>query len=173
MMSLSAVFWLFVVLFGVIGGFRGWAKEILVIFSMVLALFVQYVLEKWVPGVRDAINAQSGATQVGIRAALILALAYFGYQTPGLPAALTGKLAKDKLQDWMLGAVLGAINGYFIVGSVWYYMHVAGYPLEYVIPPTDPNVLRYIAYMPPRLLGEPYIFFAIGAAFVFVVIVFV
>src|SRR3990172_12811478 len=98
MMSLSAVFWLFVVLFGVIGGFRGWAKEILVIFSMVLALFLQYVLEKWVPGVRDAINAQTGASQVVIRAGLILLMAYFGYQTPGLPGTLAARLARDKLQ---------------------------------------------------------------------------
>ncbi len=173
MMSLSAVFWLFVALFGVIGGFRGWAKEMLVIFSMILALFIQYVLEKFVPGVRDAINLQDGATQVEIRVALILTLAYFGYQTPGLPIGLTGKLAKDKLQDWMLGAVLGAINGYFIIGSVWYYMHLANYPFEFVLAPTDPNVLQYLAYMPPKLLGEPYIFFAIGAAFVFVIIVFV
>ncbi|MBI4772297.1 MAG: CvpA family protein, partial [Chloroflexi bacterium] len=150
MMNLTAVFWMFLILFGVIGGFRGWAKEILVVFSMVLALFISYVLEKWVPGVRDAINAQTGGTQVAIRGTLLLILAYFGYQTPGLPASVTSKLAKDKLQDWMLGAVLGMINGYFIIGSLWYYLHVAGYPLPYVTPPTDPNVLRYITYLPPK-----------------------
>jgi len=173
MMTISAVFWMFVVTFGLIGGFRGWAKEILVLFSMVLALFIDYVLEKWVPGVRDAINAQAGGTQVAIRGTLILMLAYFGYQTPNLPAFAGGKFAKDKLQDWMLGMVLGMINGYFIVGSMWYYLHNAGYPLSFITPPTDPNIIRYISYLPPKLLGEPYIFFAVGAAFVFVIIVFV
>jgi hypothetical protein len=160
-------------MFGVIGGFRGWAKEILVTFSMLLALFLMFVLEKYVTGVRDALALQAGGAQVIIRGALILALAYFGYQTPGLPAQFTSKLARDKLQDWMLGAVLGIINGYFIVGSLWYYLDAAGYPLPIVLPPTDPNVLRYIQYLPPKLLGEPYIYFAIGAAFVFVIIVFV
>jgi colicin V production protein len=173
MMSLSAVFWMLLIIFGVIGGFRGWAKEILVTFSMLLALFLMFVLEKYVTGVRDALSLVPSATQVFIRGALILALAYFGYQTPGLPAQFTSKLARDKLQDWMLGAVLGVINGYFIVGSLWYYLDGAGYPLPFVTPPADPNVLRYIQYLPPKLLGEPYIYFAIGAAFVFVIIVFV
>ncbi|MGH2523755.1 MAG: CvpA family protein [Anaerolineales bacterium] len=172
MMGLSAVFWLLVLLFGLIGSFRGWAKELLVTFSMVLALFIMYVLEKYVAGVRDALYAQSGAAQVGIRALLLLLLAYFGYQTPNIPA-LGGKLARDKLQDVLLGFVLGMLNGYFIVGSLWYYMHLTGYPLPYVTPPTDPNVVRFVDYLPPKLLGEPYIFFAIGAAFVFVIIVFV
>jgi hypothetical protein len=173
MMSLSAVFWMMLIMFGVIGGFRGWAKEILVTFSMLLALFLTFVLEKYVTSVRDALNLQPGGAQVVIRGVLLLALAYFGYQTPGLPAQFTSKLARDKLQDWMLGAVLGFINGYFIVGSLWYYIHTAGYPLPYITPPADPNVLNYISYLPPKLLGEPYIYFAIGAAFVFVIIVFV
>ncbi len=173
MMSLSAVFWMMLIVFGVIGGFRGWAKEILVTFSMLLALFLMFVLEKYVTGVRDALNLVPPPTQVVIRGVLILALAYFGYQTPGLPAHFTSKLARDKLQDWMLGAVLGVINGYFIVGSLWYYIHNANYPLPYITPPTDPNVVLYISYLPPKLFGEPYIYFAIGAAFVFVIIVFV
>jgi hypothetical protein len=173
MMSLSAVFLMMVILFSVIGGFRGWAKEILVTFSMVLALFLMFVLEKYVQGVRDALSLQPSGTQVAIRSVLLLALAYFGYQTPGLPAQFTAKLARDKLQDWMLGAVLGAINGYFIVGSLWYYLHLANYPLPYITPPTDPNVVNLIQFLPPKLLGEPYIYFAIGAAFVFVIIVFV
>ena len=173
MMSLSAVFWMMLIIFGIIGGFRGWAKEILVTFSMLLALFLMFVLEKYVTGVRDALNLVPTATQVVIRGVLILALAYFGYQTPGLPAQFTSKLARDKLQDWMLGAVLGAINGYFIVGSLWYYLHLAGYPLPYITAPTDPNVVGLIQFLPPKLFGEPYIYFAIGAAFVFVIIVFV
>lgn len=173
MMSLSAVFWIFLLMFGVIGGFRGWAKEILVTFSMVLALFILFVLEKYVTGVRDALNLQPGGSQVAIRATLLLMMAYFGYQTPNIPAFAAGKLAKDKLQDWMLGMVLGMINGYFIIGSIWYYMHITNYPFTYVTPPTDPNVIRYISFLPPKLLGEPYIYFAIGAAFVFVIIVFI
>ena len=38
MMSLVYVFWMYVLLFAVIGMLRGWAKELLVAFSVVLAL---------------------------------------------------------------------------------------------------------------------------------------
>jgi hypothetical protein len=173
MMTLTAVFWMLLVIFGVIGGFRGWAKEILVVFSLLLAIAIDILLVTYVDAVKVMMSVQQGPTQFGIRSLLLLTMAYFGYQTPGLPAAITSKLAKDKLQDWMLGAVLGLLNGYFLVGSIWYYMDRAGYPLPYVLPPTDPTVLNYMKYMPPVLLGIPNIYFAVIGAFVFVIIVFI
>jgi hypothetical protein len=41
-----------------------------------------------------------------------------------------------------------------------------------VIPPNDPEVLRYITFLPPAVIGPPYIYFAIALAFVFVIVVF-
>lgn len=175
MMTLSAVFWLLVLMFGIVGGFRGWAKEMLVLFSMVLALFLIYVLETYVPGVQTVLASQEGGMQFVLRAVLILMLAYFGYQTPNIPlAALGGKLAREKLQDWLLGTVLGMLNGYFIVGSLWYYLHIASYPWpEIVSPPAAEVVTNLVQFLPPKVIGSPpYIFFSIGAAFVFVIIVF-
>lgn len=173
MMSLSAVFWMMVFLFGVVGAFRGWAKEMLVLFSMVLALFLGYVLESYVPGVQGALNAQDPGTQFVVRSSLILLLAFFGYQSPNIPA-FSPKLTRDKLQDWLLGFVLGLVNGYFIVGSLWYYMDVAGYPWpDLVTPPTIDVATNLIPYLPPKVIGgPPYILFAIGIAFVFVIVVF-
>ena len=49
MISILSAFWLFVIIFGLIGAMRGWAKELLVIFSVVLALFLIYVLESFTP----------------------------------------------------------------------------------------------------------------------------
>ena len=175
MMSLPAVFWLLIIMFGIIGGFRGWAKEMLVLFSMVLSLFLIYVLETYVPGVQGALASQEGSMQFVLLALLILLLAYFGYQTPNIPlAALGGKLAREKLQDWLLGSVLGMLNGYFIVGSLWYYLHTAQYPWPDLISSPPPDVItNLVQFLPPKVIGSPpYIFFAIGAAFVFVIIVF-
>lgn len=173
MMSLTAVFWMYVILFGIIGGFRGWAKELLVIFSVLLAIAVDTVLITYVDSVA-IIMSGPGTTQLGLRAGLLLTLAYFGYQTPNLPGFAGGKFAREKLQDFMLGVALGLVNGYFIAGSVWYFMHQSGYPLTYVTAPTDPvQVANYMKYMPPVLLGIPNIYFAIIAAFVFVIIVFI
>jgi len=173
MMSLSVVFWLFIIFFGVVGAFRGWAKEILVVFSMILALTLIWALRKWGPGVEDALLAMSASTQFTMMAFLILMMAYFGYQTPGLPPNLMGKLMRDKLQDTMLGVVLGMVNGYFVIGTLWAYMDQTGYPFSQITPPIDPDVINYIQYMPPYLLSEQYLVFALIAAFAFVIIVFV
>jgi hypothetical protein len=174
MMTLTAVFWMYVLLFGVIGAFRGWAKELLVIFSVLLAIAIDTVLLTYVESVRIIMTARPGITQFGLRAGLLLTLAYFGYQTPNLPAFASGKFAREKLQDFLLGVALGLVNGYFIAGSVWYYMHQANYPLPYVTAPADPvATANYMKYMAPMLFGIPNIYFAIIAAFVFVIIVFI
>ncbi len=174
MVSIEGVFWMFVILFGIIGGMRGWAKEILVTFTMVLALFIQVIVETYVPGVRPALATQSGLSQFIIKGGLFAVLAFFGYQTPNLPGLSGKSLARDKLQDLMLGFILGMLNGYFLVGTLWSFMNTAGYPLTQISPPLPGSRdLAYLAYLPPELLGIPYIFFAVGAAFVFVIIVFV
>lgn len=174
MMTLTAVFWMYVLLFGIIGGFRGWAKELLVLFSVLLAIAIDRVLLTYVESVQVVMTTQPGLTQFALRSSLIITLAFFGYQSPNLPAFGSGKFAREKLQDFLLGLALGLINGYFIVGSMWLYMHESNYPLPYVTPMADPVVTaNYMKYMPPNLLGIPNIYFAIIAAFVFVIIVFI
>ncbi len=81
MLSLTVLFWMFVILFAVIGMMRGWAKEILVSFSVILAIFIVVVMEK-VPFVTNAI---SGAADFWFRFIVVLVLVFFGYQSPNLP----------------------------------------------------------------------------------------
>jgi len=49
MISLLYVFYIFVAFMAIIGAVRGWAKETLVLFSALLALFIIVVLEQYVP----------------------------------------------------------------------------------------------------------------------------
>ncbi len=55
MISLDVIFWMYVCLFALIGAMRGWARELLVSFSVILALFVLSVLERFVPFIRDTL----------------------------------------------------------------------------------------------------------------------
>ena len=50
MMSLVYIFWMYVILFGIIGMLRGWAKELLVAFSVIVALTLNHVLRQVRPG---------------------------------------------------------------------------------------------------------------------------
>jgi uncharacterized membrane protein required for colicin V production len=177
MVSLSFVFWMYVVLFAIIGGMRGWAKELLVIFSVVLALTLTTLLDHYVPFVRDVLKVDSPALYFWLRALILGLLVFFGYQTTHI-ARFAPKMTREKVQDILLGVVLGAANGYLIAGTLWFYMHEAGYPFPLVSPPDEATplgktALALLQYMPPRILGIPAIYFAVVLAFVFVIVVFI
>ncbi len=176
MASLLFIFWMYVVLFAVIGGMRGWAKEILVTFSVILAIFIVTVLERFVPFIRDSIV---GVTLFWIQSTILVALVFFGYQGPNIPRlAATNRFARERLQDILLGIFLGAVNGFLIVGTIWFYMNQAQYPFDLISAPDPASpmgqaALNLIKLLPPVWLGAPAIYFAVALAFVFVLVVFV
>jgi hypothetical protein len=176
MMSIVYVFWMYVILFAFIGGMRGWAKELLVSFSVILSLALNHVLRKYVPIAQGL--AETDQSLFWVRTIILGVLVYFGYQTVISIPHLASRAARERLQDTLFGVILGGLNGYFVSGSVLYYMHIADYPFQQVISkPTDQTLLQTVnnmmLYMPPQLLGEPGIYFAIILAFVFVIVVYI
>jgi uncharacterized membrane protein required for colicin V production len=176
MMSIVYIFWMYVILFSLVGWMRGWAKELLVAFSVILALALNHVLKRYIPIAQNL--PETDVSLFWIRTIILLVLVYFGYQTVISIPHLAAKSRTDRLQDSLFGAFLGALNGYLVAGSVLYYMHLADYPFETVISkPTDPGIVQTVnqmmLYMPPQLLGEPGIYFAIILAFVFVLVVYI
>lgn len=176
MMSVVYLFWMFVILFGIVGWMRGWAKELLVAFSVILALALNHVLRRYIPIAQNL--SETDVSLFWVRALILLVLVYFGYQTVISISHLASRAVRERLQDTLFGGIMGAINGYLIAGTVLYYMHIADYPFPEVISkPTDPQLLQTVnemmRYMPPQLLGEPGIYFAIIIAFVFVLVVYI
>ncbi|MBP6178290.1 MAG: CvpA family protein [Anaerolineales bacterium] len=175
MMSVVYIFWMYVLLFGIVGAMRGWAKELMVVFSVITALAVNLLLEKYIPLVRDLDKTTSSV--FWIRTIILVALVFFGYQTVNI-SRFAGKAARERLQDSMFGAVLGGFNGYLVAGSVLFYNHMANYPYKNVISPaTDAAVIQAIdtmmKYMPPRFLGEPSIYFAVIIVLIFIIVVYI
>jgi len=177
MMGINAIFWIMVILFAIIGMSRGWAKELLVIFSVILALFIITVLEKFVPFVRDSLlgNPDMVVTVFWIRLVILVALVFFAYQTPNIPRiAGTNRFVRERLQDSLLGLFLGALNGYFVFGTIWYFLNEAGYPFSIIIPPEGDIAqvtARLMPLMAPNWLGTPMIYFAVAIAFAFILVV--
>lgn len=185
MITITFFFWTFVVIFAIVGAMRGWAQELLVAFSIILGLFIITVLGL-VPVVRDMVGlglvdangnpVPLAATAFYIRSALILALTFFGYQTPRIQnkriqAATT---RSGRLQDTLLGVIVGGINGYLVVGTLWFFLIQADYFLDFVSRPTGEVATAaqgIIDLLPPMLLNGNAIYFAVALAFAFVVIV--
>lgn len=176
MMSVVYIFWMYVVLFALVGWMRGWAKELLVAFSVILALALNHVLRRYIPLAQNL--PETDQSLFWVRTIILLVLVYFGYQTVISIPHLAAKGRTEKLQDTLFGAFLGALNGYLVAGSILYYIHIADYPFQNVMSkPADPAILQTVnqmmLYMPPQLLGEPGIYFAIILAFVFVLVVYI
>ncbi|MCX6065611.1 MAG: CvpA family protein [Chloroflexi bacterium] len=175
MISINFAFWLMVILFGLIGMMRGWAKELLVSFSVILALAFNRLLERYVPVVNTL--PTDGSSLFWVRIIIVITLVFFGYQTVALPR-FASKAAREKLQDSLLGFVLGALNGYFVIGTAWFYLDMAKYPFSTISAPVPGTAmgeaaLNLIPMLAPRLLGEPAIYFAVMLCFIFVLVVFI
>jgi uncharacterized membrane protein required for colicin V production len=182
MMSIIYLFWMYVLLFAIIGAMRGWAKELLVAFSVVTALAFNLLLEKYIPLVRNLANpatpsADAFSSIFWVRTLILIALVYFGYQTVSI-SRFASKAARERLQDSLFGAVLGGLNGYLVAGTVLFYNHVANYPYPNIVSrATDPAIIQAIElmmkYMPPRFLGEPSIYFAVIIVLIFIIVVYI
>lgn len=181
MVSLAVVFYIFIFVFSIIGAIRGWAKELLVTSSIILAMFIIFVLEEYVPFVqrffasaRVPDSPYISSTQFWVRVTILGIMAFFGYQTPNISRIAGTKFAREKLQDTLLGLFLGAINGYLIVGTIWAFLHDANYPFQWVQAPLPEDAANLIKYLPPQyLMKQPTIFFAVGLVFIFILVVFI
>ena len=176
MMSLFYVLWTFIVVFAVIGMLRGWVKELLVAFSVVVALTLNHLLRKYVPMVQQ-LPADS-TSLFWVVSLVLMALVFFGYQTVALIPHLESKATRERLQDALFGIVVGAANGYLVFGTLLFYLAQTGYKAfpDIVLAPDGAmaaNLKSLMGYMPPELLGEPVIYFAVIICFIFVIVVFI
>ena len=129
MLELVTLVWLSVGFFAVIGLGRGWTKEIIAMAGITLGLFA---LHQFDAVLRDQLLAQfSAQNKFFTQTAILLVIAFFAYQTRALlgGAARTDEGGRDRLQSQALGGLAGAVNGYLVSGSIWYFMHINDYPL--------------------------------------------
>ncbi|HEY66658.1 MAG TPA: hypothetical protein G4N97_00110 [Thermoflexia bacterium] len=188
MIPLNTLFWGLVLLFGLIGALRGWAKEIVVAFSVLLSLFIQqvvgyfilkpdnpYIPPLWSLAGEAAIPGVYNRTQFYVCVALLCLLTLFGYAGPTLAHQVGTKIARERLQDMLLGFFLGLLNGYLIIGTLWFYLDKSAYAIGGITAPVEGSVAWILAkrYLPPLLISAPILYIAIGLAFVFVIVVFI
>ncbi len=188
MVPLNTIFWALVLLFGLIGALRGWAKEIMVASSVLLAMFVQQVFGQYVLGPGNpylpmlfsaspdlAAPTLYTETQFIVCTALLLVLVFFGYAGPTLVSRFSGKIAREKRQDALWGFFLGLLNGYLSLGMLWFYLHKSGYIFGGIQMPPEGSPAWTIAneYLLPNLVSPGVLYVAVAIAFVFAIIVFI
>jgi hypothetical protein len=197
MISLGTFFWLMVGFFALIGTLRGWTKEIIATSGLVLSLFALnqfgYFLISLLGAAASAAVDQAAVMSVRrqqfyILTAVHLLIAFFSYQGPAMAGRRLGDRlrVRDSLQDKVLGMIVGAVNGYLIIGTIWTFLEFqvsAGgynqlpvgepYPFDtaaIIRPTVDAAVNTMIDKLPLPLLS-PYLPFLVVVVFLFVIVV--
>lgn len=166
MLELVTLIWISVAAFAAIGLTRGWTKEIIALAGITLGLFALHQF--------DAILRQqllalfSPQNKFFVQTGILLLIAFFAYQTRGFVSGRSDSDhqdgGRDALQSRVLGGIVGALNGYFVSGSVWYFMHINEYPLSpYIEAPADAslsastvnNLPLYVLAGGPGTAGDP------------------
>lgn len=117
--------------FGLIGFLRGWNKELIATAGIILGLFALFQFDNIIRGV--VLAGVNRDTVFLVQAIIFLVVVFFSYQQRALGgrggANPPGSGGRDNLQESVLGAVVGFLNGYLIWGSLWYFMDINEYPL--------------------------------------------
>ncbi len=138
--------------------------------------FTIFLLEKYMPIFSEAVNMENPFT---MRIGVLAILTFFGYQGPRFLSLIRDqKHFRDKIGNFLLGAICGAINGYMIFGTAWYFLDQAGYPFEWITAPSSvtqvgQNIINLIEILPPNWLQEPVIYVSVAVAFGLILIAFI
>ena len=156
MMELSFFLQLCVIFFAVIGFLRGLYKEFVGLAGLIITLWM-ITQFGWVV---DYLIGGAGATQRFIvDAVLFMLMTFFCYQQAPTAFAPSGYRTRGgtvripSAEGWQmrfLGAVFGGINGYLVVGTLWYMMDQLEYPLSPLFsqPPLGSGSADFVGNLP-------------------------
>ena len=151
MIQLSLLMLWLAIFFGILGFLRGWNKELIATAGIVLALFAIFQFDGFF---RGTLFLTLPPTQVFfIQFTIFFAVVAFVYQARDL--AGTQNRNEDDWQSGFLGVLIGALNGYLIGGSLWYFLDINEYPIEQfvVAPGANSASAQSLHLMPILLLG--------------------
>jgi uncharacterized membrane protein required for colicin V production len=185
MLTFITVFWILVGVIAVIGAMRGWAKELINIFGVVLGLTLYDLVMTYVPFVRTFLDQMQINDPVGgqrleflLTSGGFLMIVFFAYLGPVAARQIGGKAqvkARETLQDALLGFILGAVNGYLIVGTIWFFLHVNNYPFpdSMMTRPEAGTASAEFVQLLPMVWIQPYLKFLLPASVLLLLIMFV
>lgn len=194
MISLQWIFYLMIIFFALVGSIRGWQREVLALTGLIASIAALnqfgYTIVSNISnltGIIDELARQQRFFQ--IQAIFHCTIAFFSYQVVARLADTVsgGKLgdrAREGFQRRFIGSIIGAINGYLLVGGLWSFLEFRlidtgyirlpvgdPYPFaETVITRPDVTTVVVVDYLPLALISPTFWLLFFFVAF-FVVIV--
>lgn len=155
MSPIEVSWYILMVVFGVVGVVRTYPRELGVTTMSVAALLLLLEFgDKAVTWIRASLSAEapwlmSERFAAGFYIAVFLAIVYISYQ--GVTLVFRGTPPRGPMSP-LLSLAVGLLNGYFITGTVWWYVHANGYPFGLVdAGQLSASAQRLVQYLPPRV----------------------
>ena len=165
-----------IIVFGLIGVVRGSLKEIGVTTILAFELFILTFFSKQIAQGMDILVAlvrispsdgpQANLLRFGVYTGLIAVVAFISYE--GETLTFQGRSIPGPL-GIALNLLAGLLNGYLIIGSIWYYMHILDYPISLFglfKEPLSPVAMAMVTALPEALI--PAFGFLVIAAFLII-----
>ncbi len=155
---IELVFLTLLVTFGIIGVIRGYGRELGVTTMLLITLFVlEFLSESYVTGLNRVLSILAGAdparledTRSLLYCAILIIIVFISYEGETLSFPGTrGRIFFD------LGS--GLLNGYLFAGSLWYYLHVAGWPVLNLAGPFTRFYELAVKLLPPQVFKWQYL----------------
>ncbi|MCY3935333.1 MAG: CvpA family protein [Chloroflexi bacterium] len=134
MIDLRILILLAVFVFVYIGSRRGFSLELISSAGILLAMFALHQFDALIRN--ELLSGGSAGLHLLVQVLLFTGIVSAAYHTRAvigsrLWARVTGERLnqRSQFQEGILGGLIGAVNGYLISGSVWYYIHMNDYPL--------------------------------------------
>ncbi len=145
-----------IIVFGIIGAARGFHKELGVTTMLLLALFLIELAEaRFGSLVNQLLGALGGSGSLAVTKAIVytiffLVITYISYQGETLVFPGGGRSP-------ILAFLVGLLNGYLLIGSIWYYLAQANWPILSVRPPFTTFYQAAVKILPPAVLDWPFL----------------
>ena len=147
-----------------IGLAQGYARELGRSMIIIVAIFLLLYVEDRLNPILNSVWRMVFSTEDMGAQQLFLSNFYLVIFVVIIFAGYAGRVITFSGQQWpmphgaFLSCLVGAVNGYLISGSIWYYQHIYGYPLSslgWINPELSPMATELIRYLPQNLMPSP------------------
>lgn len=170
-----------VFVFMYIGSRRGFSLELISSAGILLAMFALHQFDGLIRN--ELLSGGSSWLHLMVQMLLFICIVSAAYHTRAvigsrLWARVTGERLnqRSQFQEGILGGLIGAVNGYLISGSVWYFFHLNDYPFwargEINVSPEWTQWLpHYLLVGGPSGSGDLFSLMVVGVFFIVLIVI--
>lgn len=152
------VFLTIVIIFGFIGLARGYSRElgnsILIMYTVAALGFMDQRLRGDLERVATSVlGQQTPETFLVLFFSFVLIVMVIASYS-GITFNFGGSELRG-LAGGLISFAVGLLNGYLVAGTLWYYSHVANYPLIPIMPPLSPAATAMLELLPQTIFPSP------------------